>query len=159
MAGASLTISNKGFDEAISRIEGVENLDETELLDALGRFFQESTRQRIDVTKTSPDGVAWKANSQGTSILRKSGDLSASIDYVTSSGQVEIGSALNYARIHQEGGEIKPKSADRLVFQIGNQLVFATRVNIPARPYLGVSADDEREALQMVADTIAEVFQ
>lgn len=159
MASASLQIKDQGFDEALAAIEGIERLEQSELLDSLGRLFQESTRERIEVTKTSPDGEAWKANSQSSSTLYDSGNLSASIDYQVSANAVAIGSGLIYSAIHQFGGTIKPKSADKLVFAIGNQLVFATKVTIPARPYLGASGDDKREALQMVADTISEFFQ
>jgi phage virion morphogenesis protein len=159
MAGVAIEIKDEGFEKALAAIEGIERLDQTELLDGLGRFFQESTRERIDVTKTAPDGSAWKANNQGTSILKDTGNLSASIDYKAGNSSVEVGSALIYSRIHQFGGEIKPKNGKHLVFPMGNALVFATKVNIPARPYLGVSADDSREALKMVADTIAELFQ
>lgn len=159
MAGIAIEIKDEGFEEALAAIEGIEKLEQSELLDALGRLFQESTRERIDVTKTAPDGSKWQANRRGTSILKESGNLSASIDYQVGSSQVAIGSALVYSRIHQLGGEIKPKNGKHLVFPVGNQLIFATKVNIPARPYLGVSNDDSREALDMVADTIAELFQ
>jgi len=159
VAGVAFQIEDKGFEQALHAIDGVEHLEQNELLDALGRLFQESTRERIEVTKTAPDGSTWKANRQGTSTLRDSGNLAASIDYQVGSSSVAIGSALVYSAIHHFGGDIKPKNADRLVFQVGNQLVFATKVTIPARPYLGVSSDDAREALQMVADTISEMFQ
>lgn len=159
MVGATLKIEDQGFDQAIAAIDGVEQLDNGEVLDALGRLFQQSTRNRIEVTKTSPDGETWQKNNAGTSTLFQSGNLAASIDYQVGSAEVAIGSGLIYARIHQEGGEIKPKNADKLAFMVGNQLVFATKVTIPARPYLGASEDDKREALQMLADTISELFQ
>lgn len=159
MAGIAIEIKDEGFEEALAGIEGIEKLEQSEVLDRLGRLFQHSTRGRIDVTKTAPDGSQWQANRRGTSILRESGNLSGSIDYKVGSSQVAIGSALVYARIHQLGGEIKPKNGKHLVFTVGNQLVFAPKVNIRERPYLGVSNDDSRDALDMVADTIAELFQ
>ncbi len=159
MAGAALQIIDQGFDEAIASIEGVERLEQSELLDSIGRYFQEDTRERIEVTKTSPDGQAWAPNRQGTSTLYDSGNLSASIDYAVSGSSVAIGSGLIYALIHQKGGEIKPKNADRLAFMVGNQLVFAMKVTIPARAYLGASAENREAVLLMIVDTIAELFQ
>ena len=158
MVGAAIEIKEEGFEKALNAIDGVEHLEQGELLDALGRLFQESTRERIEVTKTSPDGASWEPNRQGSSTLHDSGNLAASIDYEVGGSSVTVGTGLIYAAIHQFGGTIRPKSADRLVFQVGNQLVFATKVTIPARPYLGVSDDDADEALQMVADTISELF-
>jgi phage gpG-like protein len=50
-----------------------------------------------------------------------------------------------YAAIHQFGGTILPKKAKRLVFTLKGKTVFATRVTMPARPYLGVSAENAAE--------------
>lgn len=159
MAGASFQIQDRGFDQAIQTIDGIENLDEFEMLDGIGRLLQESTRNRIEVTKQSPDGESWKANIEGSSILHKSGALAASIDYAVGGSQVEIGTGLVYALIHQMGGTIKPKSADKLVFMIGNRLVFATKVNIPQREYLGASAQDKTDILEMLTDVILGTLQ
>jgi phage virion morphogenesis protein len=155
MSGVGIQILDEGFDQAIQAIEGVETLDQGELLDAIGRLLQESTRERIEVTKTSPDGASWKPNRAGTSTLYQSGNLAASIDYRTGSGSVEIGSGLVYAAIHHFGGTIKPVNAKRLAFMAGNQLVFAMKVDIPARPYLGISSQDQTEIFEMIVDTIA----
>lgn len=154
MTGIGIQIRDEGFDQGIQAIEGIETLDQGELLDAIGRLLQESTRERIEVTKTSPDGASWKPNRTGTSTLYQSGNLAASIDYQTGSGHVEVGSALVYAAIHQFGGTIRPVSAKRLAFMIGNQLVFATKVEIPARPYLGISGQDQTDVFDMIVDAI-----
>jgi phage gpG-like protein len=47
---------------------------------------------------------------------------------------------MEYAAIHQWGGEIRPKSAPALYVPGYGRL---QKVTIPARPYLGVSAEDE----------------
>jgi len=158
MSGVAFEIRDKGFDETLSKVDGIEHLDEHELLEGIGRLLQESTRNRIETSKTSPDGSSWKANNAGSSTLFQSGNLAASIDYSVGGSSVFVGSALIYARIHQEGGEIKPKKGDRLVFMIGNQLVFATKVTIPARPYLGISADDKVDILDAVEDQLRRMF-
>lgn len=155
MAGAQVEIRDKGLEEAINTIDGIEHLDQHELLNATGRLLQESTRERLETTKTAPDGTGWKANREGTSTLYQSGILTASIDFAVSGSTLAVGSSLIYARIHQEGGIIKPKNGKRLVFMAGNQLIFATQVEIPARPYIGLSNEDRTDILDMVGDTIA----
>ena len=159
MTGFALEIKDRGFDEALAKVDGIDRLDEHELLDGIGRYLQESTRERIEVTKTAPDGSSWKANSAGSSLLYQSGNLAASIDYQIMGSAVFIGSALIYAAIHQMDGTILPKKGKFLVFMIGNALVFATKVVMPARPYLGLSSDDKTGILDMVRDTLPEVFQ
>lgn len=47
-----------------------------------------------------------------------------------------VGSTVIYARIQEFGGEIRPKNAKRLRFVSGGTVHWATKVEIPARPYL-----------------------
>ena len=124
MSGIGIQITDEGFDQAIGAIEGIEQLDQGETLDALGQLFVQSTRERIEVTKTSPDGAAWQKNNAGTSTLYDSGNLSGSIDYQVGGSSLAIGSALIYAAIHQMGGVIKPIKAKRLAFMIGRSIGF-----------------------------------
>ena len=159
MSGFALEIKDKGFDEALAKVDGIDQLDEHELLDGIGRFLQESTRERIEVSKTAPDGSSWPANIGGTSLLYQSGNLAASIDYQIMGSSVFIGSALIYAAIHQMGGTILPIKGKHLVFMIGNALVFATKVEMPARPYLGISSDDKTGILEAAEDMIGRSFQ
>ncbi|AEQ50753.1 hypothetical protein [Pelagibacterium halotolerans] len=49
-----------------------------------------------------------------------------------------------YARIHEDGGTIKPRNADKLAIpQPDGGVVFVDEVTIPARPYLRPAADTE----------------
>ena len=71
-----------------------------------------------------------------------------------------VGSNLPYARIHQKGGTIKPKKAKKLVFKgRGGKKVAVDEVTIPARPYLGVSADDMKEVRETISDFLAGTFK
>ena len=155
----AIKVTDTGFDEILSKTDGIEKLDQNDLLQGIGRFLQESTRERIEVTKKSPDGASWQANRAGTSTLYDTGNLSASIDYQVSGSSVSIGSALVYSAIHQFGGTIKPKRAKKLTFTIGNKLIFATKVEMPARPYLGLSQDDKTGILEAAEDMLKEVLQ
>lgn len=143
------------------RVEGIESVDQAlarldplsagELLNGLGRMIQEQTRRRIGEEKTAPSGEAWKRNRAGTSILFQSGALARSIDYAVQGESVTVGSGMIYAAIHQFGGTITPKKAKRLVFRIGNRTIFARKVTIPARPYLGISGENAEDILDATA--------
>jgi phage gpG-like protein len=152
-------VTETGLSEALLKIEGLANAPTEELADGIGRLVQESTRNRIRSTKTSPAGAPWKANRAGTSTLYRSGALERSIDYTASADSVVVGSGLVYARVHQEGGKIEPKTAKALAFMAGGRLVFAKSVTIDARPYLGLSPQDETDIIKAAEDWIAERLQ
>ena len=135
----------EGIAEADRRLAQLDPLDTAELLDGCARLIQEQTRRRIREEKTAPDGAAWPPNRTGTSILFRSGVLERSIDFHVSSSSATIGSGIRYARIHQQGGTIVPKQARALRFMAGGKPVYAKKVTIPARPYLGVSAANAAE--------------
>lgn len=110
----------------------------------IGEYLVVSSKQRFS-TRTAPDGTRWKDNAE-TTIERKGSNqpligesrrLSNEIHYTMGKTTVSMGSSPAYARIQQEGGL---KSAYPHLWG-----------NIPARPYLGLSDDDEqvvREILQ-----------
>lgn len=92
--------------------------------------------------EASPLGVPWKASERvrrdGGKILVDTGDLRGSIrpDWSAThaaAGPEASGGAAIYARIHQLGGTIRPKSAKALKTPAGPR----GSVTIPARPYLG----------------------
>lgn len=159
MSGVALEITSTGLDEALLKIDGLADAPRLELMEGIGRLVQEQTRRRIEEEKTAPDGSAWRANIAGTPLLYASGALSRSIDYAASEESVRVGTGLPYARIHQEGGEIVPKTARMLAFQLGNRLVFSMRVRMPARPYVGLSADNQNEIVDAAEDWVGRLIQ
>lgn len=152
MPGVAFEVLETGLAEALLTIEGIENAPTLELAEGIGRLVQTQTRRRIEEEKTSPQGEAWKPNITGTSILYQSGELSRSIDYLAEPESIEVGSGLPYARIHNEGGKIEPKSADALAFSIGNQFFLVKSVTMPQRQYLGISGDNELEIVETAED-------
>jgi phage gpG-like protein len=154
MAGTEITVDVLQ-NTATPALVSLSAFEKHEMLDGLGRLVQEQTRRRLRDEKTAPDGTPWKPNRAGTPILFDTGRLTASIDYLVENDERAIvGSGLVYARIHQTGGTIKPKNGKALKFWFvaGGFVEFAvvSQVTIPARPYLGVSADNQVE-LQMAA--------
>jgi len=129
----------------------------------IGEVLQESTKQRF-ATSTAPDGTRWAPNAQATfeSYLNRDGKnfnkdgrlgakgaaramnkkplvdtgvLADSIDWQLVEGGVEIGT-------NRFAGEWDGGAA---VHQFGN-----SKGTIPARPFLGVSAEDEVQVLEIV---------
>lgn len=148
------------------------------LLADLGEYAVQSTQERFR-TSTAPDGSKWQANSESTYLgilgdkhsdaegrlnskginrvaskrpLYGQGTLMDSIHYQVSGDLVLVGSNLIYAATHQFGATIKPKNGKTLSWKIGGQSVFAKKVNIPARAYLGISLADEAEMYAIVED-------
>ena len=159
MSGVALEIVETGLSEALLKIEGIADAPRQELMEGIGRLVQEQTRRRIEEEKTSPAGAAWKPNRAGTSTLYQSGALSRSIDYIAGDDSVQVGSGLVYARPHQEGATIRPKNGKALVFRAGNRLVFARSVTLPARTFVGLSADNQNDVVEAAEDWLERLVQ
>lgn len=122
-------------------------------MQALGEDIMERTKQRFE-TSTGPDGRRWLPNAQATieafiasrngfgkrGITKKGaalamgkrplidgGDLARQFHVAATGNSVTIGNSMVYAAIHQFGG------------QAGR----GHKVNIPARPFLPVTADGD----------------
>lgn len=145
MTGIRIEVTSRGLDHIKQRLSRLSQFNRALALEQIGGLVESQTKRRISSEKRSPDGVPWKPNLEGTSILVREGHLLSSIHYVVGGDHVRIGSGLIYAAIHQLGGVITPKKAKRLAFTLRGKSVFAKKVTIPARPYLGLSAANEVE--------------
>lgn len=147
MAGVTATLTTPGLDAAIKRLSRLDGFQAAELLDDAGAILESSTRRRFE-TKIAPDGAPWADWSDayaGTredhhSLLVSQGDMLDSIASYASGGEVHVGSNLIYAAHHHFGGD-----------EIGS--------GIPARPYLGVSDEDERDLADLVTGRLEELLQ
>lgn len=145
MSGVRIEVTAQGLDPVMQRIARLSDLNRAMLLDQLGGLVETQTKKRIADEKRSPDGKPWKPNIEGSSTLLREGYLLGSIHYVADANEVRVGSGLVYAAIHQFGGAIVAKKAKTLAFTLKGKSVFAKRVSMPARPYLGVNADNANE--------------
>lgn len=92
------------------------------------------------VTAQDPWGNIWRPlKVRDGNPLRDTGRLKNSINYQLYQDYVEIGTNLIYAPLHQFGGTITPKKAKFLRFFAGGKPVFASKVYVPARPYLPIN--------------------
>lgn len=112
-------------------------------LQDIGETLTESTKRRFE-TKTGPDGAPWAPNRPAT-IERKGrdwpltghGTLMDTIHWqLQGHNAVAIGSPMEYAAMQQFGG-----SRAEFPWLWGD---------IPARPFLGVSEEDEADMLAII---------
>lgn len=153
MSGISITIDAADFDGIFKKLRPIFDFNADELMTAIGSLGDSQTRRRIEEEKTAPDGTPWKPNNEGTSILMESGQhLLASLAWTASSDQAEWGATWEYAHVHQDGAVIVPKDAKALFFSVGGRPITAKKVTIPARPFVGISSENEREIIELVTD-------
>lgn len=149
-----LSIS-KDFDKLQKDLAAIGDLDVIALGKKIGEVLVSSTKERFEDEK-SPSGKAWKksrrAAAEGGQTLSKSAHLKNSIGYMVSATGVEVGTNVKYAKVHQEGMTIKPKTKKFLAFMVGGHWVKKKKVKIPKREFLGISKDD----IQEIDDTILE---
>lgn len=158
MAGVSIVVTLEGVSlEAVAA--ALQGGSTEPLMTNIGAILESSQRERIEETKTAPDGTKWvPSRGPGTTLLATGRHLRDSLAFIASADQVEAGSSWEFAHIHQDGAVIKPKSAERLAFRIGGRKVFAKQVKIPARPFVGVSADDEKEIQRVTVDWLRQLL-
>lgn len=126
-----LSYDLRALERLGDRLEGMSSLSQRSLLSALGAHLEDSVVARIEEGGPGPNGEVWpdwseryaRTRGPGKALLRDEGELLTSIQYVVNNGdELEVGSNLEYAATHQYGDD------DR---------------EIPARPYLGLSPEDE----------------
>ena len=155
MAGTSIsiTLDDAALVRQLGQLIGALTHPEPALR-SIGEELQRTTQDRFDPgQKKSPDGTPWARNSPVT-IARKGRDnplyergiLQGSIRYQLSGARgVEVGTNLVYGAAHQFG--MVKGYAGRT--RRGAPIPWG---NIPARPYLGLSADDETEVVRILRD-------
>lgn len=132
----------------------------------IGEALVSSTRNRFREQK-GPDGRPWKkslrAKTTGGQTLVDTGRLKNSITSRATSHGVEVGTNDKRASIHQGNNgrdvKIKAKKAKALRFKIGNSWAIKKSVTIPARPFIGISDDDQEEVTDIINEHIEECIR
>lgn len=145
MVGVSLHIDTHDLRKIDDRFRRLSRriADMTPLMNEIGSMLVASTIDRFE-RGVDPTGAAWtpsrRAIREGGKTLIDTGRLMTSVSHDATADAVEIGSNVIYAAIQQAGGQAGRGHA----------------ATIPARPYLGLSAEDEREISNIVDDYLAE---
>lgn len=143
MAGARFALDTSALKPLEARVRIMASMDTSALMPRLGEYLLRSTQDRFK-TQTAPDGTTWEALAPRTAkrkkynpdkVLTERGFLRKGIAWqVLNKTTVEVGSNLRYAATHQFG-----------------------RDNIPARPFLGLSDQDERKIDAIIRSWAAEL--
>lgn len=157
--GAAFIIETTGARAIEARLAGLQHAfgDIEPLMAGIGLYLEGATIDRFD-REQAPDGAGWsksiRARVDGGKTLSDSGQLRGSITSEASSSEVRVGTNKIYAGTHQFGATIRAKSAPFLMFNLpgGLGLRKVKEVEIPARPFLGLSAEDETEILALADD-------
>ena len=154
-------------------------INSTELQEILGRAVQTLTNPKLlfmeigeellaihrvrFLRQQSPDGTPWqpladwyqasKAKNRDK-ILTLDGHLGGKLRYQATGQGVEFGSDRPYAAIHQFGGTIRPHKAKAL--NVRNRL--AKSVTMPARPWLGLSDEDQQRIIEIAKSHLTNAF-
>lgn len=155
------------------KLTQLENIDLRGANRTLAEVLRTSTVERFK-KQEAPDGSKWKESirvkTKGGQILSNTARLRRSIRSKADSKEFAIGTNTIYAAIHQFGGTIttKPKvirakNAKALRFNIGGTTIFAKsvkrpsiRINMPARPFLGISDEDMAEIRRTLTKVVGE---
>jgi len=138
MSGARVHVDDGVARQALRALrQKAQNL--RPVFDEIGGAMTTSTVLRFS-RGIGPDGSPWlpsqRALRQGGQTLVDKAHLRSSITHVAGASFVDIGTNIIYAAIHQFGG----KTGRNLAAQM------------PARPYLGLSSNDNREIVEIVED-------
>lgn len=165
----TIEIDDRAVLDALTRLQSRMS-DLSPLMHNIGEHLTETTKRRFD-TATAPDGTRWEPNTQttilnylgrfSTSYSKKTGKISskgatrainkkpltgrtgggaslmATIKYNAGRDFVEIGSPKEYAAMQQFGGK---KSKFPNLWG-----------DIPARPFLGISDQDQKSILDIIS--------
>lgn len=185
MAGSMLEVSidtspvGKGLDDLVERLGNL-----TTPLNDIAEYLHQSTDNRFR-QQVAPDGSPWAplapstlARKKGSRILRDKGTLQDTLRHSVSNNELSFGTDRPYGAIHQFGGKIEHAARSQQVYfrqgkdgSVGNRFVKKSKSNfaqwvtrgesatdITARPYLGLSSEDETEILAIVGDYLTEGF-
>lgn len=184
MAGASIKIEDTATPGLV-RLVAVASQPEAMMRDIAG-YMLFSTQRRFE-TETDPDGRKWQSLSPRTAaarvgrrvrgydhILRVTTRLYQSLTQASDATSAQVGTNVEYAAIHQFGGDIKmPERQGRVTFkQIRGKRgvrfvrpgtkgateqdvsIKAHSIRIPARAYLGINDADRAEVETIAAESL-----
>ena len=121
------------------------------VMTSIGTAVRDSTKHRFE-TGIGSLGLPWKKSAGPGKTLVDTGRLRNSITFAATDTAATIGTNVRYAAIHQFGGTITAKTSKGLRFKGSNGWANVQSVVIPARPYLGLEAEDRAGILGIVTD-------
>lgn len=159
----SVDLEIKKFSKVLKNLE---NTNFKDINKNIGESLRNSTLDRFK-KQEEPSGKKWVKRKFGNSkkrILNNTGTLRKSIKVKADKKMVHVGTNLKYAGTHQFGAKnrrIKAKKGKYLKFKVGNRWVSKkeVKINVPARPFLGISEDDKKEISDILKDYVEEAIK
>lgn len=149
----------------LRKLQSISELDRRGINSTLAEAVRESTLERFRQSK-GPDGRRWEPSQrallEGGKTLVKTAQLRNSIHAKADASGFAVGTNVEHAATHQfgePGRTIRARTKKALRFQAGGRWISKkqVRVTIPARPFLGLSEEDEREIRETVEDFFEEI--
>lgn len=150
----NITIDDREVNAAFRKLTKVGS-DLRPVLTAIGETLVESTKLRFRDSK-APDGTHWRPLSPVTIALRRKGSsqplmdtglLRSSITRVVGVRDVVVGTNVRYAGTQHFGARKGRYGSTRR----GAPIPWG---NVPARPFLGLSSDDQRDVLEIMREAL-----
>lgn len=162
MQGLSIEITVPELAEAERRLAGLHAgaSDLSPLMQRISVYQEDTTRERFE-TGLAPDDDRWapsiRARLTGGLTLKDRGHLQLSFVGDYGKDFSAVGSNHIRARLLHFGGKVEAKGRALAFTLPGGGLRLLKSVNIPARPIVGVSAEDREEIPALAAEYLDEV--
>ena len=143
----------------INKLKQFQKIDVKGINSTIAESLRTSTLDRFKESK-DPHEQRWqtsiRAASEGGKTLVQTAQLRNSIRSKADKSGAAVGTNVKYAATHQFGAKrtIRAKSSKGLRFNVGGHWVTKdkVKVNIPARPFLGISKEDEEDIRDILQD-------
>lgn len=162
---SSIRVSMEGeLPDLAKKLSKLSAVDKAGINNAIAEAIRSGTIERFE-TETGPDGSAWsksiRASEKGGLTLTVTGELKSSINARATEKGAEVGTNLVYAATHQFGDSgrvVRAKNKPYLAFEYHGRTIRKKQVtvNIPARPFLGISDEDRKEIKSIVEEALSE---
>ena len=153
---------NGDTEKLMKQLKKLQHIDKKGISTAMAEALRESTVSRFEAEQT-PDGGQWKKSiraSSGGKTLTQTARLKNSIHAKAEEEGFAVGTNTIYAATHQFGAQrtIRAKSGGMLKFKVNGVWRQAKEVtiNVPARPFLGMSDQDQQEIQGILEYAMAE---
>ena len=141
MTRIDIEIHDQAVTDAFNRLQAL-GQDVSPVLEAIGRQLETNVKLGFDASQ-DPYGNPWeplKVREGGQPLVDK-GHLRDSITHAVDGNSAVVGTNLEYARLQNFGGTVKPVNAKALRFFVGNRAVIVGEVTIPPRPFFPNEAE------------------
>lgn len=159
MSGVKLT---GDWSKLESDLHSLSKVNFTALHKEIGEYLVSSTKERFD-NETAPDGTEWpksyRVQEEGGVTMTDTARLKNSVHYRARPDKVEVGTNDIRASVHQQGKTIKAKNAKFLKFKVAGRWAQKKSVKIPARPFIGISEEDDQEIVAIIAETFGRLLK